>query len=52
MATILVIDDEQSIRGLLKGVLEKAGHRVLEAEDGRKGLTLYQKEHVDLVIMD
>ncbi len=52
MATILVIDDEQSIRGLLKEVLVKAGHRVLEAENGRKGLTLYQKELVDLVIMD
>lgn len=52
MATILVIDDEQSIRGLLKEVLEKAGHRVLEAEDGRKGLALYQKEPIDLVIMD
>ena len=52
MATILVIDDEPSIRGLLKEVLEKAGHRVLQAEDGRKGLTLYQQEPVDLVIMD
>jgi two-component system response regulator (stage 0 sporulation protein F) len=52
MATILVIDDEPSIRGLLKEVLEKAGHRVLQAEDGRQGLTLYQKEPVDLVIMD
>jgi len=52
MATILIIDDEQSIRGLLKEVLVKAGHRVLEAEDGRKGLTLYQKESIDLVIMD
>ncbi len=30
MATILVIDDEQSIRGLLKEVLVKAGHRVLK----------------------
>jgi two-component system response regulator (stage 0 sporulation protein F) len=52
MATILVIDDEQSIRGLLKEVLEKAGHRVLEAADGREGLALYQKQPVDLVIMD
>ena len=52
MATILVIDDEPSIRGLLKEVLEKAGHRVLQAEDGRKGLSLYQQEPVDLVIMD
>jgi len=35
MATILVIDDEDSIRHLLKDVLEKAKHRVLEARDGR-----------------
>jgi two-component system response regulator (stage 0 sporulation protein F) len=52
MATILVIDDEQSIRGLLKEVLEKAGHRVLEAGDGRQGFALYKEQPVDLVIMD
>lgn len=52
MATILVIDDEQSIRGLLKEVLEKAGHRVIEAGDGRQGFALYQQQPVDLVIMD
>ncbi len=52
MATILVIDDEQSIRDLLKEVLEKAGHQVIEAADGREGLALYQKQAVDLVIMD
>ena len=52
MATILIIDDEQSIRGLLKEVLEKAGYCVLEAGNGREGLALYQKEPVDLVIMD
>ena len=52
MATILVIDDEDSIRHLLKDVLEKAKHRVLEARDGREGLTLYQKSKVDLVLMD
>lgn len=52
MATILVIDDEDSIRHLLKEVLEKAGHKVLEASDGRQGLELYQKNKVDLVLMD
>jgi two-component system response regulator (stage 0 sporulation protein F) len=52
MATILVIDDEQSIRGLLKEVLEKEGYRVLEASDGREGLAMYQKHPADLVIMD
>jgi two-component system response regulator (stage 0 sporulation protein F) len=52
MATILVIDDEESIRSLLKEVLEKAGHRVLRASDGREGLALYQNNKVDLVLMD
>jgi two-component system, response regulator, stage 0 sporulation protein F len=52
MATILVIDDEESIRTLLKDVLEKAGHRVIQASDGREGLTAYQKNKVDLVMMD
>jgi len=52
MATILIIDDEDSIRTLLKDVLEKAGHRVIQAADGRAGLTAYQKNKVDLVLMD
>ncbi len=52
MATILVIDDEDSIRHLLREVLEKDKHRVLEARDGREGLELYQKNKVDLVLMD
>lgn len=52
MATILIIDDEQSIRALLKEVLEREGYRVLEASDGREGLAVYQKDPADLVIMD
>lgn len=52
MATILVIDDEASIRTLLRGVLEQAGHRVVEAHDGREALSLYHKNRPDLVIMD
>ncbi|MEO8338741.1 MAG: response regulator [Nitrospirota bacterium] len=52
MATILIIDDEASIRNLLKEVLEKESHRVLVASDGQEGLTLYQQNKVDLVLMD
>lgn len=52
MATILIIDDEESIRHLLREVLEKAGHKVLEAANGREGLTVYQQHPADLVIMD
>ena len=46
MATILIIDDEESIRNLLKEVLERANHH------GQEGLTLYQQNKVDLVLMD
>jgi CheY-like chemotaxis protein len=49
---IFVIDDEASIRTLLRGVLEQAGHQVVEAHDGREALDLYQKNRPDLVIMD
>jgi two-component system response regulator (stage 0 sporulation protein F) len=52
MATILIIDDEQSIRALLKEVLEREGHCVIEAGNGREGLATYQKHPADLVIMD
>lgn len=52
MATILVIDDETSIRTLLRGVLEQAGHRVVEAHDGREAISQYQQNRPDLVIMD
>lgn len=52
MATILIIDDEESIRNLLKEVLERANHHVLEAREGQEGLTLYKTNKVDLVLMD
>lgn len=52
MATILIIDDEESIRHLLKEVLVRENHHVLEARDGQEGLTLYQQNKVDLVLMD
>ncbi len=52
MAKIMVIDDESSIRSLLREVLEKSGHQVVEACDGREALALYQKDKADLVIID
>ena len=52
MATILIIDDEETIRGLLRSALEKAGYEVIEAANGRQGLELYRHRPADLVITD
>jgi DNA-binding NtrC family response regulator len=52
MATILVIDDHNSIRMLLRTVLEGAGHEVMEASNGRLGLAAYRERPADLVITD
>jgi PAS domain S-box-containing protein len=52
-ATVLVADDEESIRALAKAALESFGHRVLLAEDGRQALSLLDRHAaVDLVLLD
>lgn len=52
MATILIIDDEEIIRSLLRSALEAAGYEVTEAANGRQGLELYRHKQTDLVITD
>jgi two-component system nitrogen regulation response regulator NtrX len=52
MSTILVVDDEQGIRTVLRDVLEDEGHRVLVAEDGIQGLQVLADEEVNLVVLD
>lgn len=51
--TILVIDDEATIRMLMIDVLEEAGYRVVEAGDGPSGLKILQSDmRIDLLITD
>ena len=52
MARILIIDDEESIRSVIKKMLEKSGHEVLEAMDGVEGLRVFRERPADLVITD
>ena len=52
MATILIIDDEEIIRVLLRSALGEAGYEVTEASNGREGLEFYHPRPVDLVITD
>jgi two-component system alkaline phosphatase synthesis response regulator PhoP len=51
-ATILVVEDEASIRTVARAYLEQAGYRVLLAETGPAGLQLAQHERPDLIILD
>jgi CheY-like chemotaxis protein len=52
MPTILVIEDVPQIRLLLVHLLESAGYRVLEAEDGDSGIRRWREERPELVITD
>jgi CheY-like chemotaxis protein len=52
MATILCIDDEESILKLFQVTLEEAGYRVLIAESGQQGLRLLEHQEVDLILVD
>ena len=46
--TVLIIDDEKVIRDGFKRYLEDLDYRVLEAENGRAGLEVYEKQTSDL----
>ena len=52
MRTILVVDDELTVRSLLHDVLELEGFRVREAEDGPTALVSLHERRPDLVILD
>lgn len=52
MFRILVVDDDKNTRLLLKAVLESANYTVSVATDGLSALSVMDKEHIDLAIID
>ena len=52
--TILIVDDEQRMRKLIKDFLTTKGYNILEAEDGEKALEIFekQKSKINLIILD
>lgn len=52
MSTILIIDDDEQLRGLLRTVLERAEYRVSEACNGREGIDAVTFRLPDLVLCD
>ena len=49
---ILIAEDDSVTRLRLRTMLEKLGHEVLEAEDGRQALEIRQRERVRVVVLD
>lgn len=51
---ILTVDDARSIREYIRNAVDVLGHELLEAEDGREGLRVLEREkgNVDLVLLD
>ncbi len=52
MARVLVIDDDEEHRTLVRQILVREGHRVEEAADGAQGLRLFGKTRPDVVLTD
>src|SRR5215213_104422 len=50
--TVLVAEDSQDTRFMLKRAFELKGYRVLEAEDGQKALEIARRDRPSLIVMD
>ncbi len=51
-ATVFVVDDEESIRETLKGILEDEGYDVITVSSGEKALDLFNDSSPDIILMD
>lgn len=49
---ILIIEDEREIQDILKELLTDAGYEATAASDGLEGITLFQKQKFDLILLD
>jgi CheY-like chemotaxis protein len=52
MAHVLIVDDEAPLRDVLRRSLERGGHSVVEAGNGKAALQVLSSDPVDLVISD
>jgi CheY-like chemotaxis protein len=52
LAKILVVDDDVAVQATIRILLERAGHIVDAASDGRKGLALFEAGDFDLLFLD
>jgi len=48
----LIVDDDTTVRIVMRSVLESHGIRVNDAEDGEKALQIFEKETPDIIVLD
>ena len=49
---ILVVDDQEDLRGVLRDLLAGSGYTVIEAADGEAGVAKAKSDNPDLILMD
>ena len=52
MAKILIVDDDSAVQATIRLLLERAGHSVVVASDGSKGLAIFETGDFDLLFLD
>jgi CheY-like chemotaxis protein len=52
MGSVLVIEDEKGILGIIEAALTRFGHRVETAQDGKEGIRKYDRGRFDVVVTD
>lgn len=52
MATILIADDDEVLRKIIRKFLEKDGHAIIEASNGNEVLDVFQHKKIDVAILD
>jgi DNA-binding NtrC family response regulator len=52
MSQILIIEDDQQMREMVKQMLQRAGHTAIGAGDGHEGMQIVHEQAIDLIITD
>jgi len=52
LAKILIVDDDTAVQATIRLLLERAGHSVVVASDGRQGLAVFESGDFDLLFLD
>ncbi|HWX31927.1 MAG TPA: response regulator [Steroidobacteraceae bacterium] len=52
MTNILIVDNDPAVQATSRIVLERAGHTVVVAGDGREGLAMFEAGDFDLLVLD